>query len=163
MLLATPEGLAYVLRQRQMAFPPNRRIRLDVGDHVLLYTTRGVFHNPNRDRGRVVGTAEIASPVVPLASRRQIAGRVYASGCELKITGLAPLGDGVVLADIVDRLAVFRPNPPAWSARMRRSILPLPPRDVDVIFARLEPILHNPSETAGAYLERAVRASKQAS
>lgn len=160
LLLGTPEGLAYVLRERQMAFPPTQRIHLEVGNQVLLYTTRAVFRNPPRDRGRVVGTAEIASPVASLASQRQIGERVYTSGCDLKITGLAPLGNGVVLADIVERLDVFRPHLYAWSARMRRSILPLPPQDVDVIMAILEPILLDPSETAGSYLERAAHASK---
>ena len=158
LLLGTPEGLAYVLRERQMAFPPAQRIQLEVGEQVLLYTTRRVFRNPPRDLGRVVGTAEIASPIT--WSRRQIGGRDYTSGCELKITGLAPLGKGVVLADIVERLEVFRPNPHAWRARMRRSILELPSQDVDVIVALLGPTLLDPSETAGPYLERAARASK---
>jgi hypothetical protein len=160
LLLGTPEGLAYVLRERQMAFPPIRHIQLEVGDQVLLYTTRGVFRNPPRDRGRVVGTAEVASPVTSLTSQRQIGGRVYTSGCELKITGLAPLGKGVELAGIVERLQVFQPYPHAWSVRLRRSILPLPSQDVDVIMALLEPTLLDPSETAGPYLERAAHASK---
>lgn len=160
LLLGTPEVLAYVLRERQMAFPPAQRIQLEVGDQVLLYTTRAVFRNPPRDLGRVVDTADIASPVASLAYQRQIGGRVYTSGCELKITGLAPLGNGVVLADIVERLEVFRPHPHAWSARMRRSILPLPSQDVDVIMALLEPTLLDPSETAEPFLERAAHASK---
>jgi hypothetical protein len=116
LLLGTSEGLAYVLRERQMGFPPTRHIQLAVGDQVLLYTTRGIFGYPSRDRGRVVGTAEVASPVTSLTSQRQIGGRVYTSGCELKITGLAPLGKGVVLADIVERLEVFQPP-----SRMERS------------------------------------------
>jgi hypothetical protein len=152
LLLGTPEGLAYVLRERQMAFPPTRHIQLEVGDQVLLYTTRGVFRNPPRDRGRIVGTAEAASPVTSLTSQCQIGGRVYTSGCQLKITGLAPLDKGVVLADIVERLEVFQPHPHAWSVRMRRSILPLPSQDVDVITALLEPTLLDPSETAGPHL-----------
>jgi hypothetical protein len=155
MLLATRKGLAYVMRERSMAFPPTRRIRLDIGDLMLLYTTRGVFGNASRDRGRVVGTAEIASPIVPFEQRRQLAGRVYTSGCDLRITGLAPLGQGPVLADMVQDLIVFQPNPHAWSARMRRSILPLPAQDADLILKQLQPLLRNPEETVGAYLERA--------
>jgi hypothetical protein len=157
MLLATRRGLAYVMRERKMAFPPTRRIRLDVGDRVFLYTTRGVFGNPSRDRGQVVGTAEVASPIVPLKQRRHLAGREYASECDLKITGLVALGEGIVLADIVEDLAVFQPNPQAWSARMRRSILPLPHRDAELIAALLKPVLREPDETVGGYLERAER------
>ena len=152
-----PEGLTYVLRERQMAFPPGRRISFNVGDRVLLYTTRGIFRRPTRDRGRVVGTAEVTSATAPLDSQRQIGGRIYASGCHLRITGLVPLGHGLILADIVTRLEVFQPNPQAWSVRMRRSTLALPPRDAELISAQLKPILCDPEKAASAYLELSLR------
>ena len=66
--LGTPEGLHTFMCERQMAFRPTQRIQLEVGDHVLLYTTRSIFRNPTRDLGRVVGTAVIASPVASLTS-----------------------------------------------------------------------------------------------
>lgn len=160
LLLATNSGLAYVMREGKMAFPPTRRIRLDVGDRLLLYTTRGVFNSPSRDLGRVVGTAKVASPILPLEQQRMIAGRMYTSGCDLRFTGLARLGEGVVLADMVEELTVFRPNPAAWSARIRRSVLPLPPEDYEYIMTRLEPFLHNPAEVVDAYLERAASSRK---
>lgn len=159
MLLATGRGLAYVMSERKMAFPPTRRIRLDVGDRLLLYTTRGVFGSPSADRGRVVGTAEVASPILPLEKERFIAGRSYTSGCDLSLTGLIPIGHGVVLADIVNQLEVFQPDPKTWSARMRRSVLRLPSHDYDLILTQLEPRLRNPNDVVQGYLERAVRKS----
>jgi hypothetical protein len=153
MILSTSEGLTYVLRERRMAFPPTRQIRLDIGDQVLLYSARSLFGNPNRDRGRVIGTAEVVSPLTQFDSELQIAGRIYTSGCELKITGLAPLGQGVVLADIVQDLEAFQPNPDTWSVRLRRSLLPLTPRDAGIVYASLKAILCDPGETIGAYLE----------
>jgi hypothetical protein len=50
------------MRERKMAFPPTRRVRMGVGDQLLLYTTRGVFNNPTRDRGRVVGYSSSGIP-----------------------------------------------------------------------------------------------------
>jgi hypothetical protein len=155
MILATAEGLTYVLSEHRMAFPPTREIQLDTGGRVLLYVARNIFGNPTRDRGRIIGTAEIMSPLSQFDSERQIAGRVYTSGCELRITGLAPLGQGVVLADIVDSLDIFQPNPESWGARIRRSILPLSPRDAEVIFVQLKTSLRDPEETASNYLARA--------
>jgi hypothetical protein len=157
MLLATARGLGYVMRERKMAFPPTRRIRMDVGDGLLLYTTRTLFGNPTRDRGRVMGTAEVASPILPLDKERFIAGRSYTSGCDIRITALAPIGEGVVLADIVDQLQVFQPDPSTWSARIRRSILPLPSRDFDLIMTSLRPILRSPEDAIEGYLERVDR------
>jgi hypothetical protein len=157
MLVATSTGLAYILRERKMAFPPTREVRLEVGDRLLLYTTRSVFRNPTLDRGRVIGTAEAASPILPLEKQLFIAGREYTTGCDLKLTGLAALGEGVILADIAEELMVFQPNPGAWSIRMRRSVLQLPYGDVDLIMAKLKPALHHPDETLNAYLERAAR------
>jgi uncharacterized protein YjeT (DUF2065 family) len=160
LLLATSSGLAYVMRERKMAFPPTRRIRLGVGDRLLLYTTRGIFSNPIRDRGRVVGTAEVASQILPLETHRLIAGRTYTSECELRLTGLATLGQGVVLSNIVRELAVFQPNPAAWSAHMRRSVLRLPSGDYDYIMRELKPVLQNPDKAVGAYIERADSSSR---
>ena len=49
-----------------MAFPPHRAASahaLRRGDPLLLYLTRGAFHNPMRDRGRVIGEVTVASQV----------------------------------------------------------------------------------------------------
>lgn len=154
-ILSSAKGLAYVLTEHRMAFPPTRKIHLNVGDQLLLYTTRGVFQSPSGDRGRVIGRAEVMTPIVPLETRMRLSGREFTSGCELKIEGLAPYGQGVNLADLVDRLSVFAPDPRSWSARLRRSVLALPAQDAEIIWAELEPRLSNPRKAATAYLERA--------
>ncbi|HKF79950.1 MAG TPA: hypothetical protein VKB17_03920, partial [Thermoleophilaceae bacterium] len=62
LILGEREALAWVLREQRMAFSA-RRARsasaLTLGDRLLLYTTRGCFHNPTRDRGRVIGAGEV--------------------------------------------------------------------------------------------------------
>jgi hypothetical protein len=62
MLIAERDALAWVIRSSRAAFPANRSTdaqQLSPGDVLLLYTTRGCYHNPSRDRGRVIGEAEI--------------------------------------------------------------------------------------------------------
>jgi hypothetical protein len=159
MLVGTSAGLAYVLRERKMAFPPTRQVCLEVGDRLLLYITRSVFGNAARDRGRVIATAEVTSPTVKLKKQLIIAGRAYTTECDLIFTGLAPLGEGVILAEIAEDLMAFQPNPKAWAAHIRRSLLQLSSRDFEFILTQLKPDLRSPDETLDAYLERADRLS----
>jgi hypothetical protein len=153
MVLATRQGLAYVLRERKMAFPPTRPVRLNVGDRLLLYITAGIFGNPRRD-GLVMGIAEVTSPVAPLESRLRLAGREYTSACDLRITGLATVADGVILKAQVEHLRVFQPVTRSWAAYLRRALLLLPAQDADFLFAQLKPSLRDPDEVIPDYLKR---------
>lgn len=123
-----------------MAFSRNREAsarELVCGDQLLLYTTRGAFHNPTRDRGRVIGRAAVASEVQELEAPVVVAGRTFELGCELTLECLARLGRGVELAPLVPRLEVF-PEPGAWSARMRRPLLRLPLADAGLLMRELD-------------------------
>ena len=69
LILGEREALAWVLKAQRMAFPSTTRKevqRLKVGDTVFLVTTRGCFPNPTRDRTRVIGQAQVTSPVEAL-------------------------------------------------------------------------------------------------
>lgn len=57
-------------------------------------------------------------------------------GVGLEIEVLAACRDGVELAPLVTRLATF-PNPEAWSAWLRRAIVPLADGDGDLLAALL--------------------------
>ncbi|MER5182666.1 hypothetical protein ABT009_30675 [Streptomyces sp. NPDC002896] len=101
LILGEREAVAWVLRERRMAFPPGRRAevaRLEPGDELLIYTTRGCWHNPGRDRGRVIGRARVASPVNVLEVPIEIAGREFTSGCDLDVQTLTRISPGVELA-----------------------------------------------------------------
>lgn len=140
-----------------MAFAPNRRREaeaLEVGDRLLLYTTRGCFRNPTRDRGRVMGLATVSTPVVSLRVPVAFGDREFPYGCELKIEHLAPFGQGVVIADLVEDLQLF-PNPAAWSAVLRRSLIRLKPSDAKLLRRRLEECAIDTSAALRGYLERA--------
>jgi hypothetical protein len=59
LVIGDAAALAWVLAEQRMAFPASRRsqaMALEVGDELLIYTTRGCFHNP-------VGRQKSAWPV----------------------------------------------------------------------------------------------------
>src|SRR6202051_2908697 len=61
LVIGERDALAWVLTTQRMAVPDYRSREvsaLEPGDQLFLYTTRGCFHNPTRDRGRVVGVAK---------------------------------------------------------------------------------------------------------
>jgi hypothetical protein len=96
LVLGEREAILWVLLNEQMAFPatPRREVSaLQPGDELVLLTTRGAYHNPTRDRTRVIGTATVQSKVTQLNPQVEIAGRTFASGCQIKVETLAPYFD----------------------------------------------------------------------
>jgi hypothetical protein len=154
LILADREALAWVLREERMAFPAKwswSAGRLQVGDRLLLYTTRTAFHNPKRDRGRVIGIAAVGSRIEHLREPLTIAGRSFTSACRLKLEGVAALREGVELAPLVPQLSVF-PDPATWSAHMRRPFLSLPPSDFRLLERMVRPLLQNPRDVLDDYV-----------
>src|SRR4051794_40818958 len=112
-----------------MAFAEHRAAlarRLAVGDRLFLYTTRGCFYNPTRDRGRVIGEATVVTQPTRLKERVVIAGRVFTIGCHLRLESLAAKGTGPELAPIRTALDAFASGP-GWAARLRTPLVPLSP------------------------------------
>ena len=138
--IADREPLTWILKEQRTAFPPWRAREaqeLASGDRLLLYTTRGCFHNPTRDRGRVIGLATVTAPSSTLRKPVRFGDREYTIGVPFSIERLAPLRQGVELAPLVPALASF-PNARAWSGRMRRALVPLTPDDAKLIVRELE-------------------------
>lgn len=143
LIISAHEPLAWVLGSQRMAFPAGRThssLSLRKGDEVLLYTTRGCFRNPTRDLGRVIGLATLTSEVSTLDEPVVFQERRFTEGCDLRIHGLTPFREGVVLRDLVDHLHVF-PDPLNWSVRMRRASLKLPEADAALVKRELQPLL----------------------
>jgi hypothetical protein len=159
-VLGDREAIAWVLRERRMAFPatPRAEVRaLSVGDRLYLYATRGAWKNPTRDRGRVIGLAKAGSAAVALDRPVEIAGRSFWSHCSLTFDGVVPYPDGVELQPLVPRLAAF-PKPEAWSIYLRRPLLSLPQADADLIEAQLRPKLSRWKSAVATYPATAVTA-----
>jgi hypothetical protein len=144
MVIGDREALGWILTASRMAFRSagRREVRsLEIGDELLIYTTRSAFRNPTRDRGRVIGTAHAASKVAPLDNPVRFDGRDYPVGCDLEIGQLAPFGHGVELAPLIPRLQTFNRANDAWSILLRRPLLRLTAHDSKLLVRKLDSIL----------------------
>jgi hypothetical protein len=151
--------LAWVLAEQRMAFPKLRRSQaaaLEIGDELFIYTTRGCFHNPTRDRGRVMGLALVRSDVQDLVEPVVFGDRRYTSGCTLDIQGIASLHDGVELGPLVPQLHAF-PDPRTWSVRLRRPLLRLDEHDAALLKRQIDPFLEPLDRQLDAYIKASKR------
>ena len=150
--IADRKPLHWIVRERRTAFAEHRSAdaaQLERGDRLFLYTTRGCFRNPTRDRGRVIACASVAAPARRLEEPVRFADRVYPYLVELEIGVFAPFRQGVELAPLVPKLAATFPDPRSWSVRLRRALVPLPPADADLIAGLLAGVVR-PYEGARA-------------
>jgi hypothetical protein len=151
--IADREPLAWILAEQRTAFPPWRAREaqaLQHGDRLLLYTTRGCFHNPTRDRGKVIGLASVTAPASTLRKPVRFGDREYTVGVPFAIECLAPFRQGVELAPLVPQLSSF-PNPRAWSGRMRRALVPVTVDDANLLVGELKQIAGPYPEALGGY------------
>jgi hypothetical protein len=135
------EPLEWILREKRTAFPAYRRAdasKLEAGDLLFLYTTRGCFRNPTRDRGRVVGVAIVARPAKDLEKPVSFGGREFSIGVDFRIEALLPRDRGVELSPLIPKLRDSFPNERAWAARLRRALVPLAARDAATLKRALE-------------------------
>jgi hypothetical protein len=148
------EPLAWILSEGRIAFQGRRAARsagaLQPGDKVYLYTTRGCFHNPTVDRGRVIGEATITSAAEPLDEPVVFGDREFTVGCTLDINALAPAREGVDLAEVVSSLHAFRVAE-RWSVYLRRSLVSLDEHDARLLSTRLRPLTTQPTKVLSGY------------
>lgn len=140
LVIGDREALGWLLSEQRMAFPDTRRAEvrtLAPGDGLFLYTTRGCFKNPTRDRGRVIAEGTAAEAVHTLDEPPEFGGRTYPVGCAVEFRTATPWPDGVELGPLVDRLTAFAGAGRAWSIRLRRPLLTLPAADADLLRGRL--------------------------
>ncbi|MFE5403739.1 hypothetical protein ACFQ9Z_20795 [Streptomyces sp. NPDC056580] len=160
LVLGEREAVAWVLDQQRMAFPARRQTevqRLEPGDELLIYTTRGCWHDPKKDQGRIIGRAYVTSPVRVLNKPVKLAGRVFTSGCDIDVRTLTPYRTGVGLAPLVDRLGAF-PDKRAWGVRIRRPLLELSAADAALVRDLLAEQEIPAAEQLSSYLQAIRRA-----
>ncbi|MEV1287746.1 hypothetical protein [Micromonospora sp. NPDC049679] len=152
-VLGERDAIWWVLHEQRMAFPAIRRAevaRLAPGDRLFLYATRGAWHKPTRDRGRVIGTATAATAVRRLDQPIEIAEREFHSVCDLRIEGVVPYPGGLELQPLVDQLDAF-PKPHAWSIYLRRPLVRLSDADRAILDQGLSPMLTPPDQALPTY------------
>jgi hypothetical protein len=148
-----------VLDEQRMAFPALRRsqaMALEIGDELLVYTTRSCFHNPGRDAGRVMGLAQVTTQVRDLAEPIVFGERRYTSGCALTVQGVAALREGVELSALVTELHIF-PDAGTWGMQLRRPLVLLDDHDASLLRGHLDALLEPLDHHKDAYLQVAKR------
>ena len=129
------DGLRWVLDHQRMAFSDGlaRKARkIQVGDELVLYVTRGAFHNPSRDRSQLGGLARTVSTVRPLARPLAIAGREFVATCRIEVLTSLPERSGVPFDPLIPRMS-FIHRKDAWGQYLRAGLIALPPQDHDVL------------------------------
>lgn len=151
--IADHEPLRWIVHEQRTALTEHRRREAESvrrGDRIFLYTTRGAFHNPTRDRGRVIGLAVVNEPARRLTKPVRFGKREFVLGLSFKIERLAPMREGVELAPLVPQMASF-PNPSSWSAVLRRGLVPLADGDGDLLMTKLEDVAPSYPEAMETY------------
>jgi hypothetical protein len=147
------EPLRWIVTEERTAVP-SRRAReaasLAAGDLLYLYTTRGCFRNPTRDRGRIIGLAAVTGPSRLLPEPVRFGQREFSICIPLSIERLAAQGGGVELAPLIGTLATF-PDPSSWSALLRRALVPLNVSDLGLLNRALIPVAPPYPETVSTY------------
>jgi hypothetical protein len=155
LVLGDREALAWVLTEQQMAFASSSyrtAESLIPGDRLAIYTTRGCFKNPTRDRSRIIGTATVTEYVHDLKSPKTFGGRTFDRGCRLFIDRLVPFRKGPELTTLVPILRTF---PPTWQMHVRRTLVPLDEHDFTLLEQSLDRLDISRAENLRAYVERA--------
>ncbi|WP_328814363.1 hypothetical protein [Nonomuraea cypriaca] len=156
LILGEREAVAWVLRESRMAFPSRSRsevAKLKIGDDLFILTTRGCWHNPARDRTRIIGHAKVATSVVTYDEPVTIAGRVFTRGCELSIKTLTPYLTGIELVPLVPQLDAFPDKRSgAWFIRLRRPLLEISDDDAQLLRHELRNVCRDAATVIPEYL-----------
>lgn len=149
-------ALGWVLTQGIVAFPEprNRLPAFEQGDSIYLYTTRGCFKNPTRDRSRIIGKAVAVTHLQVNEDPVRFGDRSFPLEVRVRIDSLAPLGDGINFADLVPQLTSF-PKPERWSVYLRRSAFLVTAKDARQFDRLLAPFEGQHLENLSGYQQRA--------
>ena len=99
-----------------------------------------------------MGVARVMSKPLTLEEPMHFRHRDFPIGFGVKFRGLAAPHDGVELGPLAGSLDAL-PDAATWSARMRRTVLPLSPRDSELLVDLLEPKLRRRADVLSAYME----------
>lgn len=129
-VLGSAETVRWVLNEERMAFSEytGKRVasRLAHGDRLFFYASSKCWNGFERARagpGLVIGDATILTDIGPLPRKISIGGRGFTHCCELLFDRLAPIGEGIGLASLADRLQFLSGRSNYGQALQRTPIL----------------------------------------
>lgn len=157
-VLGDRKALAWVLESQRIAFPEPRYHHLfpsfTTGDVLYLYTTRGCFKNPTRDKGRIIGIATVAGDLARNPHPVAFGGRDLPYEAPLRVESLTKAGEGVDLSEHAADLSCF-PKPDRWSVYLRRSVLAVSEKDAKLLDRLLKPLAGRLGDHLSGYQQRA--------
>lgn len=138
-VLGEAEGLRWVIDSKKMAFTEARcRLAAEIRsrDDVILYVTRGAFHNPTRDEPQLAGLMRVRSGASLLDPPLDLAGRTF--HCQVGLTPVIVLPErrGVPIRPIVKQLQLVK-RPEVWGQYFRSSLLEISAADHAVLAGAL--------------------------
>jgi hypothetical protein len=160
-VLGDAKGTKWVLREQAMAFTRvggRRAAKLSRGDRLLFYLSGkclsefGVRRAPT---GRVIGEAVVLTDVRPVRRPVSIAGRKFETECELLFERLAPLGSGLSLKALADRLVLLAGKPNIGQA-LRISPVALNEDDARLLRRMLKTEATNFDQAKASYLDGSI-------
>lgn len=156
LVLAEREAILWVLENGLTAFPstPRREVlALKPGDELVLLTTRGAYHNPTRDRTRVIGTATVKSNVAQLNPEVEFAGRTFPRGCQIRLESLAPYSTGPDIGMLANQIHAFH-GEKNWGMLLRKPLVLLDESDLLLLKRELQSHLRDLNESVLTYRSR---------
>ena len=139
-VFAEIQALRWVVDSSTMAFPESAGSRIAAmakGDQVVLYTTRGAFHNPTRDEARLVGIATVEEDPERRSPPLEIAGREFVYACRVSIDILLPERTGASVRELASDLDLVA-KPASWGAYFRQPPVRIGERDFNQMRVAVE-------------------------
>lgn len=126
-------ALDWVLGTETMAFREHVRTSLiRPRDNVVVYASRGTWHNPTRDSSQVAAIGQVTSEV--RRARARVGEELMPQRCNLRLTAQLPSRQGLPFAPLVDRLDFIRKKA-TWGGSMRRTVIGISDADFALIDA----------------------------
>jgi hypothetical protein len=136
LVIGDREALGWVLTEQRMAFRGFKRSEIQAltpDDTLFLYTTRGCFRHPERDRGRVIAEGKVATTVARLDEPMTFRDRAYPVGCGVEFKTATVWPDGLELAPLVAEMESFGSYKEHWSVWLRRPLVALTEHDAGLL------------------------------
>jgi len=124
-------ALEYILDNHVMAFRSSVKTdMLEKGMRFALYTTRGAYGNPTKDRSQILALGRLSSGVTGQA--HSIDQELFPQSCRLKFELRLPWRKGLIFDPLVDELA-FVGGRRRYASVFHRTIVKVPTDDYELI------------------------------
>lgn len=124
-------ALEFILDNEVMAFRAAVKTELlTEGMKFAIYTTRGAYGNPSKDRSQILALGRLVSGVTD--HPHSIGHELFPRSCQLRIEARLPWRNGLLFEPLIDELA-FVGGRRRYSSVFHRTIVKVPVKDFDRI------------------------------